>query len=127
MCSFSAFAQPANRSKTMGTTVEPVHADITIGGAATMIKNNKNAIYLDVRTPEEIKTGKVLNALEMDIKSPTFSAQLDKLDKNKTYIVYCHVGGRSETAAKMMKTKGFVQVYNMNGGWKEYSAKNATK
>ena len=44
------------------------------------------------------------------------------MDKTKTYVVYCKVGGRSKIALKLMQQFGFVAVYNIIGGtliWEE--------
>jgi hypothetical protein len=44
------------------------------------------------------------------------------MDKDRTYVVYCKVGGRSKIAQKLMKQLGFQKVYNVIGGtllWEE--------
>lgn len=82
----------------------------------------KDVVLLDVRTPEEIAQGKIAGAAELDFRSPDFAAQVDKLDKNKTYLIYCRSGNRSGQACKMMADKGFTSLYNLAGGilaWKE--------
>lgn len=79
-------------------------------------------VILDVRTPEEYQTGHLKNAKLLDISEQSFSASLDKLDKNKAYYVYCQAGGRSTTAVEIMIEKGFKKVYNLSGGiaaWKK--------
>ena len=64
------------------------------------IKEEKKAIVIDVRTPAEWQQGVISGAdLFMDYNSPTFKQQLAKLDKSKTYIVYCRSGGRSAGAS----------------------------
>lgn len=78
------------------------------------------AIYLDVRTPQEWSKGHIAKALHMDIFSDDFEAQLKKLDKNKTYYVYCAVGGRSSEATAVMAKLGFKHIYNMQGGFKAW-------
>lgn len=78
-----------------------------------------DAVVLDVRTPAEITAGKVPNALEIDFNSPNFSTELDKLDKSKTYLVYCKVGGRSGKTCEMMSAKGFQKVFGLKGGYSD--------
>jgi len=119
----SAFAQSTNKAQAPKGTIEKVYEDIDIAKAKKIMSNSKNYVLIDVRTPGEIANGKIGNALEMDIKSPDFKTNLSKLDKDKQYIVYCHVGGRSTTAAKMMKEMGFKQVYNLMPGYKGWSQK----
>jgi len=80
-----------------------------------------NTVILDVRTPEEYQTGHLKGAKLLDISEQSFSSSLDKLDKTKTYYVYCQAGGRSSTAVEIMLEKGFKKVYNLQGGiaaWK---------
>jgi hypothetical protein len=44
------------------------------------------------------------------------------MDKSRTYVVYCKLGGRSKIAQKIMQRLGFRTVYNIVGGtllWEE--------
>ncbi len=79
-------------------------------------------VVIDVRTPGEWDGGHLKNAKLIDISGATFEQQITKLDKNKTYVVYCAVGGRSSRAATLMAEKGFKTVYNMVGGYNKWSA-----
>jgi|SRR5665648_16148 len=84
-------------------------------------KDNPNFVILDVRTPEEFLGEYIENAINLDYYSDTFRDDLDKLDKNKTYLIYCRSGRRSENALNIMKELDFKEVYNMLGGitkWK---------
>ena len=84
-------------------------------------KDNPNFVILDVRTPEEFLGEYIENAINLDYYSDTFRNDLDKLDKNKTYLIYCRSGRRSENALNIMKELDFKEVYNMFGGinrWK---------
>lgn len=82
----------------------------------------RKGILLDVRTPKEFEAGHLSNATNIDYKNDNFETQLNKLDKTKTYFVYCKSGVRSENAAEIMEELGFTQVYNLDGGidaWKD--------
>jgi rhodanese-related sulfurtransferase len=98
--------------------------NITPEGAYILIKENKdnpNFTILDVRTPEEFLGEYIENAVNLDYYSDTFRNDLDKLDKNKTYLIYCRSGRRSENALNIMKELDFREVYNMLAGiikWK---------
>ena len=84
-------------------------------------KDNPNFLILDVRTPEEFLGEYIENAVNLDYYSDTFRNDLDKLDKNKTYLIYCRSGRRSENALNIMKELDFREGYNMAGGiikWK---------
>lgn len=83
--------------------------------------SNKNFVILDVRTPEEFTSEHIENAINIDYYSATFKNDLDQLDKNSTYLIYCRSGNRSGNALNVMKDLDFREVYNMLGGivkWK---------
>jgi len=77
--------------------------------------SDKNTILVDVRTPEEVKEGKIPNAINIDFYSNTFEQEISKLDKNKTILVYCRSGRRSAGAAEVLAKKGY-KVINLEGG-----------
>ena len=73
-------------------------------------------IVIDVRTQDEYDDGhlKIANQ-HHDILNGDFQQQLDSLDKNETYYLYCRSGNRSGQATQMMKDQGFESVYNIGG------------
>jgi len=86
------------------------------------LKVTKDAFVLDVRTPEEFANGYIDKAVNIDFYGTSFESEVKKLDKGKTYFVYCHVGGRSESAADLMRKAGFTSVFDLDGGiisWQE--------
>lgn len=94
----------------------------------TALKKEKQAIVIDVRTPAEWQQGVISGAdLFIDYNSPTFKQQLSKLDKSKTYIVYCRSGGRSAGASQVMVDSGFKKVINMQGGISSWGGKIIAK
>jgi rhodanese-related sulfurtransferase len=75
------------------------------------------SVILDVRTEEEFESGYIKGALNMDIHGGAdFLASIDALDKSKSYFVYCRSGARSAQACQLMIQKGFIAVYNLDGG-----------
>lgn len=81
--------------------------------------SDSDFVIIDVRTAGEYNLRHIRGALNIDFYSPAFSAQLDELDKNKTYLIYCASGNRSGKAHDLMPGLGFHEVYNMLGGMKE--------
>ena len=73
-------------------------------------------ITVDVRTPGEFMTGHIQGAQNIDFESGSFESQIETLDKNGTYAVYCRSGNRSGQAVKVMQDAGFKNIYNLNGG-----------
>ncbi len=80
------------------------------------LKETENPTILDVRTPGEFGEGHIQNALNIDWNGSSFDAQVSKLDKNKTVFVYCLSGGRSGSAASQLRSNGFKNVLELDGG-----------
>ena len=80
-------------------------------------------VVLDVRTPQEFQSGHIKGAINLDFYAPDFPQQLDKLDKTKTYVVYCRSGNRSGKTVQLMKRLGFQRVYDVQGGIKAWTAR----
>lgn len=77
----------------------------------------KGAIVIDVRTPDEIAAGYIDGTTVFaDIYGPDFNDKINALDKSKTYLIYCRSGRRSLSAAQMMVDNGFQNVYNLTSG-----------
>ena len=79
-----------------------------------------NILILDVRMVHEIpQDGKIANSVMIPLQ--VLAQNLNRLDKSKTIIVYCHVGNRSVEATKLLRSNGFDAI-NMKGGieaWKK--------
>lgn len=91
--------------------------------AYQMIQNNSGKsglVIIDVRSPEEFAEGHIAGAVNLDINSPVFSAELNKMDRDKTYLVYCRAGSRSARAYLIMEKMGFNNTYNLFGGFLEW-------
>lgn len=77
----------------------------------------KDAILIDVRTPEEYAEGHLENAKNINWYDADFAEQFKSMDKGKTVYVYCKVGGRSAKAQEKLKSLGFENVVNLEGGY----------
>jgi thioredoxin 1 len=86
----------------------------------TKYKATANAILLDVRTVEEVANGKIASAKNI-VWDDAFSAKLDTL-AHQPLFVYCGSGIRSAKAAKILKEKGYEEVYELEGGMKAWKA-----
>jgi rhodanese-related sulfurtransferase len=82
------------------------------------INITENAIVLDVREQDEAYVmGEIKNSTRIDYYQSNFEDQLSKLDPKKTYFVYCAGGGRSAKTCKLLANRGFINVYNLVGGF----------
>ncbi len=104
----------------------PILMDITPEEAFSMIernRGNRKFVILDVRTPAEVARGYIEGAINIDFYSKTFAEELDRLDRDKTYLIYCRSGNRSGKTLRLMERLGFKEVYNMTGGIREWKRK----
>lgn len=79
-------------------------------------KADTTSILLDVRTQKEYAEGHLAGSQQLDYLNPeAFNAGINKLDKSRTYYIYCRSGKRSHGACLKMQKQGF-KVYDMEGG-----------
>lgn len=83
---------------------------------------DNNSIILDVRTNHEVEEGIIPDAINIDIyESSIFLEKIKKLDKSKSYFVYCKAGARSAQACAIMQQLGFEKTYNLLGGFSNWN------
>ena len=109
-----------NETTSTQTTIEAAPSDVDFKVLnATDFNNGMTSnpgTTLDVRTPGEFKKGYIKDARLLDIFSDEFDVELNKLDRNATYYVYCASGGRSAECSEKMQELGFKKVYDLDGG-----------
>lgn len=78
--------------------------------------SNNSGVVIDVRTEAEHKDASLdITDRNIDIMKGNFKDKIEKLDRDKTYYLYCRSGNRSGKALRLMKSKGFEEVYNVGG------------
>jgi rhodanese-related sulfurtransferase len=100
-----------------GATLETVSPET----AAAVITEEADEIILDVRTPEEYDAGIIEGAINIDFYASTFSGDLDALDKDAHYVVYCRSGNRSGQAMSTFEDLGFTHITEIDGGIANWS------
>jgi rhodanese-related sulfurtransferase len=83
-------------------------------------KETPNTVLLDVRTPTEFNVSHIPDAINVDYENINFKDEVKKLDKLKTYFVYCRSGNRSSKAIVIMKNEGIKNIYELQGGISAY-------
>lgn len=78
-------------------------------------RRTEDDVVIDVRTPAEFAGGHVAGAENIDFAAPDFRRQIDRLERNRTYYLYCRSANRSRTAMKILKEMGFPDVHNVGG------------
>ena len=90
--------------------------NIDYESAKTILKNDTNAILIDVRSPQEYKEGH----LDFSINIPLYDLERnhEKVLENKenTIIIYCQSGNRSNKALEILKENGYQSLYQLEGG-----------
>lgn len=92
-------------------TIEVVDSD----EAVALLADRDDLTVIDVRTPEEHAAGHVEGTELIDAQSPDLGDQLDALDPDGAYLVYCRTGNRSAAVVAQMAERGFVEVYDAGG------------
>ena len=110
-------ARADEKEKASSTNV--THADAK--EAAKLVTKNE-VIVLDVRTPGEFSAGHIGGAKNIDYLAGDFADRLAKLDREKTYLVHCAVGGRSTKALPRFSKLGFKRIVHLDGGFKAWQA-----
>jgi len=98
------------------TTIAQTIENVSAVDAYELMQSNADIIIIDVRTPDEFNMGHLENAINIDFYSDTFEQDIDKLDKDKAYLIYCRSGKRSGKSHVIMDGLNFSEVYNVKGG-----------
>ena len=86
--------------------------------------DEKKGYLIDLRTDDELKNkGFIKGAAQIDYFKKDAEAVISKLDKNKTYLIYCAGGGRSGECADLMQKQGFTHVINLEKGFDDWKKK----
>jgi len=88
--------------------------------AKKMMDEDSSIVILDVRTPEEFKSGHIQGAV--NIAQTEIAAIIETAIPNKsaTILVYCRSGNRSALASKELIELGYLNIYDFGGinDWK---------
>lgn len=107
-------AKPAASTVPTGNTTISYQL-MTPAEGKELIDSGAELTIIDVRTPEEFAAGHLEGAVNSDIEGGKFSAYIATLDKDATYVVYCHSGRRAALAAQAMADAGFTDVHDIGG------------
>jgi rhodanese-related sulfurtransferase len=71
---------------------------------------------IDLRTPEEVATGYISGAINLDVLGGSFEASIDELDNDDHLLIYARSTAASAEAARLLKDAGFTHITELNGG-----------
>jgi rhodanese-related sulfurtransferase len=105
-----------------GVKLNNCYENTDVKGFSDKLKNEKDVVLIDVRTSAEVASGAINGAINIDVSATDFKEKIAKLDKEKTYLVYCRSGARSARACSIMCEGGFTKLVNLQGGYMAWSA-----
>src|SRR6476661_10580174 len=76
---------------------------------------------IDVREPFEFEIARIDGAKLIPLGE--IPEHADELHREQTFVVHCHSGRRSAEAVRLLKQRGFANVYNLEGGidaWSDF-------
>ena len=80
------------------------------------IQSEKNPQIIDARGAEEFALNHINGAVNFNLESKDYAAQVAKLDKSKPVFTYSIGAGRSVWLADDLLKKGFKEAYSLEGG-----------
>lgn len=90
--------------------MEKLRRKNTFSGGLEAYQNTENAILLDVRTPEEYRSGHIAGSRNVPLD------EIDRINSDKTQplFLYCHSGRRSAQACTWLQRRGYTAT-NIGG------------
>ena len=90
---------------------------VTSGCCSTesKISMETNAVLLDVRTPEEHKSGYLEGAVLLPLAELESKISSKVSGKNTPIYIYCRSGRRAGTAVEKLKAMGYTDLHNLGG------------
>ena len=91
------------------------YTDLTPTEAKELIDNNSDLIIIDVSPHYE--EGHLPGAVHYYLGDGSLDKAIPTLDKNKEYLVYCHIDSVAIQGAQKLVDAGFKNVYRLEGNY----------
>lgn len=108
---------PKTKSPVFGTFLNTILSDsvpqITVDSLSTM--NEENYLLIDAREQQEFLVSHIPDSRFVGYEAFSMKSVTD-VDKNRTIVVYCSVGYRSEKIGEKLQEAGYKDVQNLFGG-----------
>lgn len=124
---FSSAKDPVNMAGFVAENIITDKVEIFHWNQVDEIINDKDKIFIDVRTNLEYENGHINGFINIPVDE--LRQNLSKIDINKKIYVTCQIGLRGYIAARILKQSGFM-CYNLSGGyrlWNSVFGKNEYK
>ena len=89
--------------------------------AASIIRDNKDLVIIDVRSKSEYQSGHINGSHLMPVNE--IASRITELEKfrGKPFLVHCASGGRSPKAVNILLKNKFGPIYHMNHGLSDFN------
>jgi molybdopterin/thiamine biosynthesis adenylyltransferase/rhodanese-related sulfurtransferase len=114
-------ASAATESAAMDDFPQDLPAELAVEDFAQLRAAMPQLQVIDVRMPVEWEIAHLEGAVLVPL--PELESRLAELDAGAPTVVYCHLGGRSAAAARLLRARGFDRVANLTGGIDAWSVR----
>jgi rhodanese-related sulfurtransferase len=89
---------------------------IAPGDFATVLSDTAGITVIDVRTPMEFEGPRLAGAVNVDFEGGAFEQGMAAFDRDAPIAIYCRSGNRSGQAMSILRSMGFTDVVDLEGG-----------
>ena len=100
--------------------LKPTYMDIPPAEAYSLYENGTFDLIIDVVGLNIYSLGHLPGAVNYVWADGTLNATIPTLDKNLTYLVYCHTDPPSTASAQALVNAGFPYVYRLEGNYRAW-------
>jgi rhodanese-related sulfurtransferase len=97
---------------------EVSYTDISAAEAKQLIDNDPEVVVIDVSPA--YSAGHLPGAVSYYLGDGSLGAAIPTLDKDATYLVYCHVESVSRQGAQKLVDAGFLNVFRLEGDYEAW-------
>jgi len=94
------------------------YMDVSAAEAKNLIDTKPDLIIIDVSPNYD--NGHIPGAVNYYIGDGSLDTAIQTLDKNKEYLVYCHIDSASISGAQRLIDAGFTTVYRLEGNYQAW-------
>ena len=91
------------------------YRQISMDEAVKMMKDEKNYIILDARSPDEFAEGHIPGAINVPNEEIGTAEIAELPDKSQLILVYCRSGRRSKEASEKLVKLGYTNIVEFGG------------
>lgn len=119
LCGFLGCAASTDNAPSANVPAISANEALDAGQFEELMKT-PGVVVVDVRRPEEFSQGHIPGAINIDVGNESFTQEIGKLDRDKTVLIYCRSGNRTQSAAKIMGDLNFKSFGALKGGITEW-------